>query len=297
MTRAEQSGAIEFELAFKGSVNRWECDENDHLNVRFYSRMVGESLANALSGWQVPAGWRILIQHMRYLAEARMATPVSGYVALVNSTEASFDVLTELRHSFTGVVLAAFLSRVRCGQHGLGAMEPLPLPAHAGPRGLPMDDTSYSRLTLSEAPTHGFQIIAKGIVAHAECDARGELPPHGIMGRVSDGMPNLWAILQSAEEQSARASGFQGGAVLEYRMHYHAFPKAGDRYELVSGVRDVTEKLQYFTHLLYDVRTGQCIMSAEAVGVVLDLVARRSVTISPERRARMLAIRLKPHAS
>ncbi len=288
-----QPGSPDFELAFKGSVNRWECDENDHLNVRFYSRMVGESLVNALAEWRVAEGWRIRIQHMRYLAEARMATPVSGFVARVSTTVDTMDVLTELRHSFTGVVLAAFLSRIECVQHGLGAMTPAQLPLHAGPRGLPMDDTPYSRLTLAQARVHGFEITAKGVVAQHECDARGELPPHGIMGRVSDGMPNLWALLQTAEEQSARTNGFQGGAVLEYRKHYHTVPKAGDRYELVSGIRDVTEKLQYFTHLLYDVRTGQCIMSAEALGVVLDLVARRSVVISPERRERMLAKKLR----
>ena len=23
------------QLTYRGSVNRWECDENDHLNVRF----------------------------------------------------------------------------------------------------------------------------------------------------------------------------------------------------------------------------------------------------------------------
>ncbi len=293
MTFAELSCAPDFELAFKGSVNRWECDENDHLNVRFYSRMVGESLVNALSEWQVAEGFRVRIQHMRYLAEARMATPVSGFVARVGATVDTIDVLTELRHSFTGIVLAAFLSRIECVQHGLGAMAPALLPTHAGPRGLPMDDTPYSRLTLAQARLHGFQIIAKGVIAQDECDARGELPPHGIMGRVSDGMPNLWAILQTAEEQAERANGFQGGAVLEYRKHYHTVPRVGDRYELVSGIRDVTEKLQYFTHLLYDVSTGQCIMSAEALGVVLDLVARRSVIISPERRERMLAKRLR----
>ena len=293
MTFAEPSGVPDFELAYKGSVNRWECDENDHLNVRFYSRMVWESLLNSLAEWKVAEGWRVRIQHVRYLAEARMAPPVSGFVAKVSATVDTIDVLTELRHSFTGVVLAAYISRIESVQHGLGVTVPVPLPKHAGPRGLPMDDTPYSQLTLERARLHGFQIIAKGVIAQQECDARGELPPHAIMGRVSDGMPNLWAILQTAEEQSARANGFQGGAVLEYRKHFHTIPKSGDRYELVSGVRDVTEKLQYFTHLLYDARTGRCIMSAEAVGVVLDLVERRSVVISPERRERMLARRLK----
>ena len=35
-------------LVYKGSVNRWECDENDHMNVRFYSRKIAEALYGAV---------------------------------------------------------------------------------------------------------------------------------------------------------------------------------------------------------------------------------------------------------
>lgn len=34
-------------LYFRGSVNRWECDENDHLNVRFFVEKHWQSLCAA----------------------------------------------------------------------------------------------------------------------------------------------------------------------------------------------------------------------------------------------------------
>ena len=213
---------LAWQLAFRGSVNRWECDENDHLNVRFYSRMVGEALANAIEdlGLRRPAA--LQLQHMRYLAEARLATPVSGFVALAGVAVFighAYPVwLTELRHSFTGTVLAAFLTDLHAPGHGQPESADQPLPAHAGPRGLAMADTPYGQLSRAQAMAHGFHVVGKGVIAASECDAAGDLTPHALMGRLSDGMPNLWSVFQTAEEQAARANGFQGGAVLEYRM-------------------------------------------------------------------------------
>lgn len=284
---------LDWHLAFKGSVNRWECDENDHLNVRFYSRMAAEALANALADQGVRAPGRITLQHMRYLAEARLATPVSGHVACVGVTGPRLRHLIELRHSFSGVVLAAFLSESCIEHHGLPDKADQPLPPHAGPRGLEREDSPFGVIRRPDAANLGFALIGKGVISRAECDADGLFPAHALMGRMSDAMPNLWAVLQTAEEQSARSNGFQGGAVLEYRMWHHGVLRAGDRYEVWSGVREVGAKLQRFVHLMFDAGSDACVMSGEAVAVVLDLQARKAVEIPMERRQRMLALRVQ----
>ncbi|GIS19885.1 MAG: hypothetical protein CM15mP120_18010 [Pseudomonadota bacterium] len=36
-------------LSYRGSVNRWECDENDHLNVRFCEQKLWQTLAGGCS--------------------------------------------------------------------------------------------------------------------------------------------------------------------------------------------------------------------------------------------------------
>ncbi len=290
------AASLDWRLVFKGSVNRWECDENDHLNVRFYSRMANEALTTALAE-VLPAAvfsrrGRLVLQHMRYLAEARLATPISGFVALAGIEGERLRHVIELRHSFSETVLATFLADTEVEAHGLANTSDLVLPPHIGPRGLPLADSPFGRLRRTEAKALGFTLIGKGVIDRAECDERGQLPPHALMGRMSDAMPNLWAVLQTADEQAARANGFQGGAVLEYRMCHHQVLAVGGRYEIWSGVRNVSVKLQQFVHLLFDADDDTCVMSGEAVAVVLDLQARKAVEISPERRTRMQAYRV-----
>jgi len=289
---AARSDVDDYKLAFKGSVNRWECDENDHLNVRFYSRMAHESLANFLgeSGLRGPV--RLLNQHMRYIAEARLATPISGYVLRLGVQAAVLRHLVELRHSFTGQVLATFLAESTHESHGLPDQPDRLLPAHAGPRGLTAAGSPFAVLHRDQAAAHGFVLTGKGVIAPSECSTDDTLPAHAIMGRMSDAMPNLWAVLQTAEEQAARSNGFQGGAVLEYRKTYHRDLKVGDRYEVWSGVRDVSAKLQHFVHLMFELGQGDCVVSGEAVAVVLDLLTRRAIEVPAARRNRMMDLRV-----
>ena len=70
---------------FFGSVNRWECDENDHLNVRFFAQKIQQTLQFGLieAGLATPDNVLsvcrcIKNKHMRFIAEARMAVPIVG---------------------------------------------------------------------------------------------------------------------------------------------------------------------------------------------------------------------------
>ena len=78
-------------LSYRGSVNRWECDENDHLNVRFCEQKLWQTLAGGLlqSGLvqenqidDLPL--RLTGQHLRFQQESRIATPISGYFSVIS---------------------------------------------------------------------------------------------------------------------------------------------------------------------------------------------------------------------
>ncbi len=277
-----------FVAGYRGSVNRWECDENDHLNVRFYNRMVWESLSGALPALGVQGAWRLHSVHQRYLAEARLATPIAGYCALVAVDDATVTVLVELRNPMRETVLASFLCTLRGAT--AAAEETLPLPEHAGARGIAADAPTLELVPLPALAGRGPVQVGCGVFRPEECGADGIVPFHAYMGRISDAMPNLWARLQTEEEMAARSEGFQGGAVLEYRMTFHGELWAGSAFEVWSGVRQVAAKTQHFEHLLYDSVSGACIVSAQAIAVVLDLSTRRSVVIPESRRARMQAL-------
>ncbi len=61
------------QLTYRGSVNRWECDENDHLNVRFCEEKLWQTLVSGMLHVgaiaedevdELPA--RIVCQHLRF---------------------------------------------------------------------------------------------------------------------------------------------------------------------------------------------------------------------------------------
>ena len=277
------------ELAYRGSVNRWECDENDHMNVRFYVQRHWQTLCSGLTqaGLQ-PAVADLQVQHIRYLAEARIATPLSGYWGVVaDPTDRNgFYVFTELRQSFTQQCLSSAL-------HYL-SLPPLPVDAvvnpDSGPRGIAHDDLVFTQLSYTELADYGLQLIGAGLIETPEVASDGTVYLHHYMGRLSDSMPHLWGRL--AAEADGRLAG-QGGAVLEYRLRYHRSLRLGERFEIWSGLVQAGAKIQRFAHLLFAPETGELVLSAEAVGVRMDLQTRKAVQFNAADVAQMQQHALK----
>ena len=86
---------------YRGNVNTWECDENGHLNVKFYSSKVGEGmgvLAEQIGlGRDVLAGLNARLsvdeQHLRFLREVHPGAALHGRGGVV---EAGEDALPRL---------------------------------------------------------------------------------------------------------------------------------------------------------------------------------------------------------
>lgn len=289
------------ELCYRGSVNRWECDENDHLNVRFFVArhmqcleagigQLGQSMSNM-------AG-QVDVQHIRFLAEARIATPLSGYFGLFVSG-GEVLVVTKLRQSFSQVLLCSCVHRLRpdISEQMLRLMAGKSnffldaLPDNTGSRGVADEDSPYASLTLEEAGAFGFREIGKGVVQPSEVNAEGVSLRETIMGRISDAMPHLWGIL---DEGGGLLAPDEGGAVLEYRLHYHTPLQVGDILQVMSGIRTAGEKVQKFVHLLYNASDDRLAVSAEATGVRLDLVARKAKSLAPDTVAGLRRLQLKP---
>ncbi len=276
-------------LGYRGSVNSWECDENDHLNVRFYVEKHWQTLCGALPQLSLPQqhpASALLVQHLRFLQESRLAAPLSGYAAVVD-TGAGTGVLTELRNTFTDEVLSACIHRFDTAVGGTA----IDIPDHARPRGVADADLPHVALALSDVDAGGFRLIGQGVVQQAECNGDGHMAVHNYMGRISDSMPHLWGLLGA---RGSELDPGEGGAVLEYRLRYHRPLTAGDAFVVHSGIAEVGAKVQRFAHLMFDAGSAELVLSAEAAGVRMDLNARKALTLSPERQAQMAKFELAP---
>lgn len=299
---------------WRGGVNPWQCDGMGHLNVRFYVEIAMEGLAGlashmGLAGAFAPAAPSTLLlreQHIRYLREARSHASLHMTAGVLALHETEAELLQVLYHTGTGEPCAAFQTRVA---HVAGR-EARPFPWSAAVRAraeslkVELPDFAKARsiaqapagrsATLARADELGLISIGMGAFGPQDCDAFGRMRAHHVIGRVSDGIGELVgpfraAVVEHAETKPERI----GGAALEYRTVHFAWPRAGDRFVIRSGVSGVDHRTQRMVHWMFDPDTGRLWAVAEASVTTFDLDRRKIVPISEAAQA-IIAERIKP---
>lgn len=269
---------------YYGSVNHWETDENDHLNVRFYAEKMNQALTIFLREAAVPAA-RVESQHIRFVQEARIAAPLRVDCVPVAGANGQMNVLSLMRQNLTEAPIAAFTTSLTiegdrpADWHSGGV-----IPEWALPRGVDPADPYPEPADVDAARHLGFRTMGRGVIQVPECDSDRVMLRHHYIGRISDGMPNLWAF--EAED------GELGGAVVEYRLNYRAPLHEGEIFHQLSGIRSLGARTQHMVHLMFNETTGELALSAEAVGVAMDLEKRKAVPVSDRRKAQMADLML-----
>jgi len=291
---------------YRGGVNAWECDENDHLNVRFYLAKANQGLPFALDAIGLPAQAlakmdarpRIRAQHVRFLKEARPAAPLTVYAGLAAHQDHQLTLYAEVRHSLNGEVMATLLTEIGfAGTDGRpravlpsGDAPRCTVPAHGAPRGIKAVGKPL-RPDYANISGMGFVEIGRGSIAAWECDPAGEMELFQYVGRISDSVVNLHAHFQTGEELSRRSDGIEGGALVELRIAWHATLRAGSLFSIHSGIAAAGRKTQHLVHLFFDEVTRACVATAQGIAIALDLKTRRAIEL-PEARRRRIQERL-----
>jgi acyl-CoA thioester hydrolase len=107
---------------FSTAVNTWQCDENDHLNVQFYTEFGHEASAHLFNdlglgprarrtlGLNLRAAW----DHVRYLREFRVVDPVEVLSAPVELGERDVVLYHEVRNASDAEICATVRRRIVC---------------------------------------------------------------------------------------------------------------------------------------------------------------------------------------
>ena len=296
-------GGIE---VWRGSVNAWECDHMGHMNVRFYVARAMEGLvgvADALNmhgAFHAHANATVVLkeQHIRFLREARAGAPLHMVAGVLEMRDNEARILQLLIHSGTGELAAgiqslvshvttrderpfAWSASVRAHARALA----IAMPERAAPRSLSID-TPPGVANLAEADRLGLVRLSAGAISAQDCDVFGRMRPEVFIGRVSDGVPVMAAAFRAGGDIAERPANV-GGAVIEYRLAHRAWPRAGDRFEVRSGLAGVDARSQKVVHWMLDPVSGAAWGAAEAVAVALDLDARKMIPNSDADQARM----------
>lgn len=290
---------------WQGSCNQWDCDEMGHMNVRVYVEKQVEGLAVMATALGMPHAFRSVSpstliptdQHIRFIREARPGTPLTMNACVLEHDETSALIYQELR-LVDGTLSAAFRTRVshidakravpfNWSARSREALKALTseAPKESAPRSIDpttptraLADANMDAVNLAGAP-----LIGMGAVMPQHLDVFGRMLPHWFIGRVSDSVPNL---LYEWRQQIAAASGGarMGAAVLEYRLRYHGWPHAGDRFEIYSSLGTVADKTHSLVHWIMNPETGGAWVTSEATAITMDLDKRKAVTTPTHMR-------------
>jgi len=290
---------------WRGSVNTWECDAMGHLNVRFYVARAIEGLVGLAGAIGMEGAFRVGAdatlqvreQHIRFLREARPGAAMHMVAGLISLEPSEARVLQLLIHSQTGELAATFQTVIghvttregrafpwsqRTAALAQGLM--MRVPDRAQPRSVSLAPVQCAA-GLARADLLNLVRLGAGAFGADECDVFGRIRPELFIGRVSDGVPRLREVIGESGEQPAHI----GGAVVEYRLIHLDWPRAGDRFEIRSGLAGLAGSAHRIVHWMLDPISGRAWGSAEAVAVRLDLEARRMVPLDDSARARASA--------
>ncbi|HEX7775192.1 MAG TPA: thioesterase family protein [Parvibaculum sp.] len=288
----------------RSSVQTWQTDQMGHMNVQFYPEFATQGLAAlgvylGLGPRYIDAERARLIArdcHMRFLREQRPGAPFTVRAGIVDATDFGLRVYMEMRNTISDELSATFTADVELMDEDTHEARPLTirakkavkaikidLPAHGAPRGLQMLPPRKPP-TLKEAEEMKLVFTWQGEVQTEQCDRQGFLAMRHFVGIISDSIPNL--IGQTRGDDRSKTPTI-GGAALEYRFYCHRHPRAGDVLRVMSGLKELGPKTYVWCHMLFDVEKGDCVGTAEAVAITLDLETRKAVPIADETRAKL----------
>jgi acyl-CoA thioester hydrolase len=305
---------------WRGSAEAWECDEMGHMNVRYWVarcmdgvHVLAEDIGcSGAFGVGATATLLPTRQHIKFMREARAGAPLFLRGGIVALTPTDLTFYAEMVHSFSGEIGATFITTLAHVDAKTGKAFPFParavaastaysvtIPDHGKPRSIAFEgDLATGTSEVAEAA--GFTRVGLAGVRASDVDGFDRLYPEGMIGRVSNAMPNL--LSKWREDATAEMTAIDGvprtagAAVLEYRLDYLAWPGRGDFVAVYSGLKQVAEKTTTLAHWVIDPITGAPWCVCEALAVTLDLQARKIIANPPRAKAALEAMLLKPLA-
>ena len=305
MTPPETFPGVEI---WRGGVNTWDCDEMGHMNVRHYVVRAMEGLAGLAAELGLPHAFSpyanatlvVREQHIRFLREAHAGATLHMLGGVIEISDTEARLLQLLVHTGTGQLAATFQTTVAHVTPREGEAFPwssvtlerakalkVEVPEMARARSLDLSPIETTA-SLERAEALGLQRIGLGALSPTDCDVFGRMRAEQFIGRVSDGIGSFIGPFRDIVVAHAAAKPERvGGAVLEYRIAQLAWPCAGDRVEIRSGLVNADNRAMRVVHWMLDPTTGKPWGTSEAVAITFDLDARKVVPVTDAARAQL----------
>jgi acyl-CoA thioester hydrolase len=288
---------------FSTAVNTWQCDENAHLNVQFYTEFGHEASSHLLHrlglGPRAQAALGATIEakedHIRYLREFRIVDTVEIRSAPVAVGERSLTLYHEVRNPADGTLASTIRRQLECDQPWPPAFRLhaerscIDLPSGAQPRSV--GQMPLPALKFEDCTDTGLIDVSRTLIKPHECDEQGRFLPRHLFGRYSDAASWLWNHM--GFDRRAMQERGEGPVLVETLHSYRTALPAGALLVIRSGLASYTDKILKLYHFAFDAESGALAAGAEVIGMKFDQKQRKIMTFSAEDQARLAACKLR----
>jgi acyl-CoA thioester hydrolase len=293
-----------------------EIDSLGHLNVRYYLARVDRAnqalLASlgvtGLGGNEVAAttALRRVDTYCRFQREQFEGAELSVYGGLLASNDATARCYFEIRNEARDQIAATFVTGTLISNPASQSSERFPfdtrhpdparvisIPDHGKPRSLNLDlprtDVALADLMTRIEPSTEIGMTGRrnGRIEAEDCDASGflrdDLDIMFVLFRreVSVTDPKAFGPPVLRTDDGHRF----GWAMLETRNREFARPRLGDEVVWLGADIGIAEKSRRSRRWAFVANTGELLSIHDAVGIAMDLDARRAIPVPPSIRA------------
>jgi len=225
-----------------GAVDAWECDQMQHMNVRFYGARFSDAEAHAFARAGDPARSSV-DDELQFRRELRCGAPVR-----IESTRISADCVEHVLFDCGSDTPAASLkSRYRRSE--------TELPGFGG---------------------EGWTACGRTVVKATACDAHG-LSREGVIGLVNQAGAHLGLDRHRRRDTEGRL--VTGSATVACRILRTGRADAGALVDVHSRVGPMGRSSVRLQHRICNVTTGEGVAQVEVTVVFIDMASRRSIPL------------------
>lgn len=268
-------------------VNRWDCDENDHLNVQFYFRLFDEAdqQFRLISGLSDTLAGPRRVRHVRYHQEMQTGDLVSVSSGIAFDGPHMLTAVHEVVNPRTGAVCATAIDGYEPNINTAKSLRQrfkdyqCAMPDLAAPRGLPAGPGSQ-RPSLDKLLKADAAPCYRGMVLPRHIGAEGRADDQYALSCCTDGVPHVWE--RSPLNHAYLTENGLGRVAVEMKLVWNTPLKDGDAVIVVSGFTGVQRNTFTMRHHIFETRTSRHAATLDVVALAMDLETRKAVQLPEE---------------
>jgi len=268
-------------------VNRWECDENDHLNVQFYFSRFEEAdrQFRLLTGLNETLVGARRVRHARFHSELRTGDLITVQSSIAFDGPHMLTVIHEMRDGSTGELAATALDGYEPSANSVKTLRQrfknfqTPMIDDAAPRGIPAGPAN-SKISLAALESKGARIAYRGTVLPRDVGADGKADDRFALSCCTDGVAHVWQ--RTPMTHAYLTENGLGRVAVEMKLTWVTPLKVGDTMIVISGFTGVGSKTFSMRHHLFESRTSRLVAVLDVVALTMDLANRTAIELPPE---------------